>query len=168
MPSSMECKSPNEIYKKIPVSLSNLVMECVKERPADRPANMSEIIARPRCDDSRNFRTRTQANATADQTTVSQGAEATHRPLSTGQCHLFTRSGRVIVVGDLHGHRRHLKKLSTMQILKTILKHTSFFKRSFTAGRRTNMGVVCHIGCCWMPYAINCFIPDSAYASGQS
>lgn len=73
MPSSMECKSPNEIYKKIPVSLSNLVMECVKERPADRPANMSEIIARLDVMIREIFGTRTQANAAADQTTVSQG-----------------------------------------------------------------------------------------------
>lgn len=41
---SSECVSPHELYKKIPVSLSDLVMECVQDKPADRPANMTEII----------------------------------------------------------------------------------------------------------------------------
>lgn len=39
-------KSPNEVYSKIPVELSDLVMECVKDRPSDRPSNMSEITGR--------------------------------------------------------------------------------------------------------------------------
>ncbi len=38
-------KSPHEIYSKIPRRVSNLVMDCVSEKPAQRPANMSEIIA---------------------------------------------------------------------------------------------------------------------------
>jgi len=37
-------KSPHELYRKIPKSLSDLVMKCVKEKPADRPSNMLEII----------------------------------------------------------------------------------------------------------------------------
>jgi len=39
-------KSPNELYPKIPKPLSDLVMRCVREKPADRPANMGEIIGR--------------------------------------------------------------------------------------------------------------------------
>ena len=41
-----KCLSPHEIYKKIPVKLSDIVMQCVQHKPADRPANMSEIISR--------------------------------------------------------------------------------------------------------------------------
>ena len=41
-----ECKSPHEIYKKIPKALSDIVMQCVQTKPADRPSNMSEIISR--------------------------------------------------------------------------------------------------------------------------
>jgi serine/threonine-protein kinase len=36
-------KSPHELYPKIPKSWSDLIMECVKEKPADRPSNMLEI-----------------------------------------------------------------------------------------------------------------------------
>ena len=39
-----EVKSPHEIYSKIPKSLSDLVMDCVKDKPSDRPANMGELI----------------------------------------------------------------------------------------------------------------------------
>ncbi len=39
-------RSPHEIFRKIPKPLSDLVMECVQDKPADRPANMTEIIAR--------------------------------------------------------------------------------------------------------------------------
>lgn len=39
-------KSPNQVYSKIPIELSDLVMECVKDKPSDRPSNMSEIIGR--------------------------------------------------------------------------------------------------------------------------
>lgn len=39
-------KSPHELYPKIPELLSNLVIECVSDKPADRPANMAEIIER--------------------------------------------------------------------------------------------------------------------------
>jgi len=73
MPTSMECKPPSEIYRKIPSTLSNLVMECIKERPADRPANMSEIIARLDVMIREIFGTRTQANAATDHTAISQG-----------------------------------------------------------------------------------------------
>lgn len=38
-------KSPHEVYPKIPRPLSDLVVACVQDKPADRPANMGEIIA---------------------------------------------------------------------------------------------------------------------------
>ena len=42
-PSSV--KSPHEVYRKIPKSLSDLVMKCVDEKPANRPSNMLEITS---------------------------------------------------------------------------------------------------------------------------
>ena len=39
-------KSPHELYPKIPKILSDVVMQCVKEKPADRPSNMLEITGR--------------------------------------------------------------------------------------------------------------------------
>ena len=39
-------KAPNQLYSKIPVELSDLVMECVQDKPSDRPSSMSEIIKR--------------------------------------------------------------------------------------------------------------------------
>lgn len=41
-----EFKAPHEIYRKIPEPVSQIVMDCVQEKPADRPANMGEVIAR--------------------------------------------------------------------------------------------------------------------------
>lgn len=38
--------APARIYRKIPLALSNLVMECVSENPAERPSNMGDIISR--------------------------------------------------------------------------------------------------------------------------
>ena len=38
--------APNELNAKIPISLSNLVMECCRENPAERPADMKQLIAR--------------------------------------------------------------------------------------------------------------------------
>lgn len=63
MPSDETCRTPSEIYKKIPSALSDLVMDCVQDRPADRPANMSEIIARLDVMIREIFGTRTQNNA---------------------------------------------------------------------------------------------------------
>ncbi|MBN2455999.1 MAG: serine/threonine protein kinase [Sedimentisphaerales bacterium] len=40
------CRSPHEIKKQIPRSLSNLVMECIKEDAAKRPPNMMTIVSR--------------------------------------------------------------------------------------------------------------------------
>lgn len=37
---------PAQVYRKIPLALSNLVMECVQDNPADRPSNMNDIISR--------------------------------------------------------------------------------------------------------------------------
>ena len=39
-------KSPHEIYRKIPIKISDIVMKCIQEKPSDRPASMSDIIAR--------------------------------------------------------------------------------------------------------------------------
>ncbi|MEK6676731.1 MAG: serine/threonine-protein kinase [Planctomycetota bacterium] len=44
--SSNKPVAPNELNAKIPLSLSNLVMECCKENPAERPADMKQILAR--------------------------------------------------------------------------------------------------------------------------
>lgn len=38
--------APVEINDKIPLSLSQLVMECCRDNPADRPADMKQVIAR--------------------------------------------------------------------------------------------------------------------------
>ena len=38
--------APHQIYKKIPLGISKLVMDCVKENPSQRPTNMSEIVSR--------------------------------------------------------------------------------------------------------------------------
>lgn len=40
-----EFRSPRQIYKQIPKKVSDVVMRCVQESPAKRPANMAEIIA---------------------------------------------------------------------------------------------------------------------------
>lgn len=38
--------APVELNDKIPLALSNLVMECCRENPADRPADMKQLLAR--------------------------------------------------------------------------------------------------------------------------
>ena len=38
--------SPIELNDKIPLSLSNLVMECCRENPAERPADMKQVASR--------------------------------------------------------------------------------------------------------------------------
>ena len=38
--------SPNKIYSRIPLGVSNLVMDCVKTDPRDRPGDMPALIAR--------------------------------------------------------------------------------------------------------------------------
>ncbi|HOL32791.1 MAG TPA: serine/threonine-protein kinase [Anaerohalosphaeraceae bacterium] len=64
-------KSPNELYRKIPKTLSDLVMECVQEKPADRPSNMSEIIDRLDVMIREIFGSRTSGNAPKVNTTLS-------------------------------------------------------------------------------------------------
>ncbi|MCI0498357.1 MAG: serine/threonine protein kinase [Planctomycetales bacterium] len=66
-----ECKSPNELYRKIPKPLSELVMECVQEKPADRPPNMLEIINRLDVMIREIFGARTSGNAAKLNTTLS-------------------------------------------------------------------------------------------------
>jgi serine/threonine protein kinase len=39
-------RSPHEIKRKIPEEISNLVMDCVADDPADRPGNMTTVISR--------------------------------------------------------------------------------------------------------------------------
>lgn len=39
-------RTPHEIYSKIPKKVSNIVMDCVCEKPSDRPENMAEVTAR--------------------------------------------------------------------------------------------------------------------------
>ena len=38
-------KSPHEIYHPIPKKISDMVMQCIRKKPSERPGNMSEIIA---------------------------------------------------------------------------------------------------------------------------
>ena len=46
IPQTTEFKTPHQIYRKIPKKVSQIVMQCVKQKPADRPANMAQIITR--------------------------------------------------------------------------------------------------------------------------
>ncbi len=46
VPPAESFQTPHEIYRKIPRPVSQLVMDCIRHKPADRPANMSEIIAK--------------------------------------------------------------------------------------------------------------------------
>ena len=41
-----ESRPPHEVYSKIPLEVSQIVMDCVEEKPSDRPASMAEIISR--------------------------------------------------------------------------------------------------------------------------
>jgi len=41
-----KCLAPHELKHQIPIGVSKLVMDCVKEDPAERPANMVEVISR--------------------------------------------------------------------------------------------------------------------------
>jgi serine/threonine-protein kinase len=64
-------KSPNQIYPKIPVELSDLVMECVKDKPSDRPSNMSELIGRLDVMIRAIFGTKLSLNASGKHSTLS-------------------------------------------------------------------------------------------------
>jgi serine/threonine-protein kinase len=66
-------KAPHEIYKKIPMELSEMIMHCVQDKPSDRPSNMSELISRLDVLIRDVFQTRLTANAAAGNPTISQG-----------------------------------------------------------------------------------------------
>jgi len=40
------CPAPHEIRKKVPIGVSRLVMDCVKDNPAHRPCNLLTVISR--------------------------------------------------------------------------------------------------------------------------
>ena len=40
------CRAPHEIKKRIPLNISRLVTDCIKQEPAERPASMMTIISR--------------------------------------------------------------------------------------------------------------------------
>jgi serine/threonine protein kinase len=41
-----EFQAPNEIHKRIPLGVSKLIMDCVKDRPSDRPTTMGDVMSR--------------------------------------------------------------------------------------------------------------------------
>jgi serine/threonine protein kinase len=43
---STKCFAPHELKRQVPVGVSKLVMDCIKQDPAERPANMAEVISR--------------------------------------------------------------------------------------------------------------------------
>ena len=69
-----ECKSPNQLYPKIPVELSDLVMECVKDKPSDRPSNMGELIGRLDVLIRAIFGSKLSLNASGKHTALSNGS----------------------------------------------------------------------------------------------
>jgi serine/threonine-protein kinase len=40
------CPAPREIRKKVPIGVSKLVMDCIKDDPAERPRNMMMVVSR--------------------------------------------------------------------------------------------------------------------------
>ncbi|MHC4213694.1 MAG: serine/threonine-protein kinase [Planctomycetota bacterium] len=40
------CPAPHKIRKKVPVGVSKLIMDCIKDDPSDRPRNMMMVISR--------------------------------------------------------------------------------------------------------------------------
>jgi hypothetical protein len=40
------CPAPHEIRDKVPVGVSKLIMDCIKDNPADRPRDMTMVISR--------------------------------------------------------------------------------------------------------------------------
>ncbi len=43
---STKCPAPHELRRQLPIGISKLVMDCIKQDPADRPASMGEVISR--------------------------------------------------------------------------------------------------------------------------
>jgi eukaryotic-like serine/threonine-protein kinase len=41
-----ELLAPHEMHKRIPVGVSKLIMDCVKDRPSDRPTTMGDVMSR--------------------------------------------------------------------------------------------------------------------------
>jgi serine/threonine-protein kinase len=41
-----ECKPPHKIRKQLPIAVSELVMHCVRNEPAERPENMMAVVSR--------------------------------------------------------------------------------------------------------------------------
>jgi len=46
LPIQQTCRAPHELKKQIPIGISNLVMDCIKDAPAERPRNMMTVISR--------------------------------------------------------------------------------------------------------------------------
>ena len=46
LPIQQNCRAPHEVKKRLPVGISKLVMDCVKDNPAERPRNMMTVISR--------------------------------------------------------------------------------------------------------------------------
>jgi len=46
LPVREPCRAPHEIKKRIPLNISRLVMDCIKDDPTERPASMMTIISR--------------------------------------------------------------------------------------------------------------------------
>ena len=46
LPIQQSRRAPHEIRKQIPVEISNFVMDCINDEPADRPSNMMTVISR--------------------------------------------------------------------------------------------------------------------------
>ena len=67
---SAPVKSPYELFRRIPKSLSDLVMKCVNDRPADRPSNMLEITRQLDELIREMFGSKTASNATTKHTTL--------------------------------------------------------------------------------------------------
>jgi len=40
------CPAPHEVVKKVPIGVSKLVMDCIKDNPTERPRNMMMVISR--------------------------------------------------------------------------------------------------------------------------
>ena len=46
MPIPQSLRAPHEVRKQVPVGISKLVMDCVKESPAERPRNMMTVVSK--------------------------------------------------------------------------------------------------------------------------
>jgi len=46
LPVTEVCRAPHEIRKQMPLAISKLVMDCIKDNPVDRPSNMMILVSR--------------------------------------------------------------------------------------------------------------------------